>query len=393
MENNEENVKFSMKTCNDMIYLLACLSNKEVPDQKVIEHIVLEELYQLAKYHNLAAMVCMALEATDIFRTRKEEQLIRKWKEAKEKAVRKSMMLDIERQEITKFMEKEGIWYMPLKGIIIKELYPRIGMREMADNDILYDKSYQKELLGFMKERGYKAIGVGRGNHDVYMKPPVYNFELHTALFNMNTGEKWVSYYSDIKEKLIKDDNNSFGYHFKEEDSYIYMMTHGYKHYNSGGTGLRTLLDIYIYLNKKETELDWSYISKESKKLGIDEFEQESRMLSKKLFTSREAALTQKETKMLQYYLNAGSYGTLEHKVANDIRKHQKKSEPVTKATKLKYYIRRLFPDESYYAGSLPFFHKHKFLRPLYVIYRLIRGVTIRRKNITNEIKAVNKVK
>lgn len=34
---------------------------------------------------------------------------------------------------------------MPLKGILLKEMYPKIGMLQMADNDILYDKQYRKE--------------------------------------------------------------------------------------------------------------------------------------------------------------------------------------------------------------------------------------------------------
>ena len=76
---------------------------------------------------------------------------------------------------------------MTLKGIILKEMYPKLGMRQMADNDILYDKQYQEELLNFMIARGYEPSQIGEGNHDVYEKAPVYNYEFHTALYNVAT--------------------------------------------------------------------------------------------------------------------------------------------------------------------------------------------------------------
>lgn len=42
--------------------------------------------------------------------------------------------------------EKAGIWYLPLKGVILKEMYPVYGIRQMADNDILFDFTYRKEV-------------------------------------------------------------------------------------------------------------------------------------------------------------------------------------------------------------------------------------------------------
>jgi len=99
------------------------------------------------------------------------------------KAVRKNILLDAERTAIFERFEQQGIWYMPLKGSILKELYPENGMREMADNDILYDSTKQAEVKKIMLSMGYSAESVGKSHHDVYMKPPVLNFELHTLLF------------------------------------------------------------------------------------------------------------------------------------------------------------------------------------------------------------------
>ena len=56
-----------------------------------------------------------------------------------------------------------------------------------------------------MLSEGYEAEPVGKGNHDVYQKPPVYNFEMHRSLYGKGHDERWVEYYSDIKNKCTND--------------------------------------------------------------------------------------------------------------------------------------------------------------------------------------------
>lgn len=80
----------------------------------------LEKLLQTAKAHSVSAMVCMALEQTDTFRNAEESTRL-KWIDAKNKAVRKNLLLDTERHQLEKEFAKNGIWYMPLKGSILKD--------------------------------------------------------------------------------------------------------------------------------------------------------------------------------------------------------------------------------------------------------------------------------
>ena len=135
-----------------------------------------DKLYSMCEYHCLIAMVCMALEFNGI-------QPDAKWIQAKSKAIRKNMLLDAERAQITAFLEKEHIWYMPLKGSILKDYYPQTGMRQMSDNDILFDASQRKTVTEFMKDRGYHLKGDDGGRCDEWLKEPVYNFEMHLNLF------------------------------------------------------------------------------------------------------------------------------------------------------------------------------------------------------------------
>lgn len=389
----------SRKTAADILYLAACALHETRPDPVRICEMDFVDLYKKSSFHSMTAIVCMGLELGEALT---EEympgDMVKKWQEAKHKAIRKNMMLDAERQKLFQFMDQKGIWYMPLKGSILKELYPRIGMRQMADQDILFDPAAQRELKQYMDGQGYTVKSVGKGNHDVYEKPPIYNFELHTALFGEMHHPVWKKYYENVKEWLIKDEGNQFGYHFSDEDFYVYLMLHAFKHFQGSGTGLRSLMDCYVYVWKKGDTLDWEYIEREEEKLQIIDFEKESRILAQKLFNDPEGQggqtaqeLRLKEQELLHYIYGSGTYGTVQNRVSKKLQEQQGDGKPVRRITVWKYYWKRLFPDREWFLKFCPFCYHHRWAVPFFCIYRIIRGLTTRRKRLKNEILAVRK--
>ncbi len=378
-----------------MIRLIACMIQGTIPEKEQLSQTDLDSLYCLTKVHSLTAIVCMALERADAFSIA-EENTVRKWKDAKDKVIRKNMLLDAEREQIFTEMEKAGIWYLPLKGCILKELYPLYGMRQMSDNDILYDATRKKDVKNLFLTRGYTMEKGQVIVHSVYLKPPVYNFEMHTDLFSDTYNPELADYYSDVKKRLVPDKGKTFGMHFTEEDFYIYMTAHAYKHYKQGGTGFRTLLDIYVFDREKPGVTESAYVSSELKKLGIAEFEKESRELARKLFASKQPftmkALTEKEKKMFCFYMESGVYGTKEAIVKNRFKKIQKDEKRVTLWDKLKYYRSRLFPEREWYKNFAPFVYRHPYLISFFCVYRIIRGLLFQRKKLSHEIDVVRKL-
>ena len=362
----------------DLIYLCKCAVNGTNPSKSRLDQMNMEQLYTAAKFHTLTGITAYALESAGI-----QED---KFRTAKEKASRKNILLDIERKKLSSFCENNGIWYMPLKGPILKEMYPDFSMRQMADNDILFDVKYQSEIKKYFEDNGYSVISYNKGNHDVYEKHPVLNFEMHTSLFGEAHNQEWKEYYKDIKEILVKDSDNNYGYHFSDEDFYIYIITHECKHYTGSGTGLRSLLDHYVYLQVKQDSMDWAYISDECEKLGISEFEEKSRNLSQRVFRESSAELSDEDKLMLEYYLKSGTYGTIEQYTKQKIEKFQKQTGSTSRC---KYIWQRIFPPMEIYEASFPFFYRHKILLPVVWAYRLIRGVTAGRKCVKNELKCL----
>lgn len=375
-----------MKKGYDMLYLTSCALHNEKPDSDKIKNMNMEKLLKVCKFHSLTAIVAYALESAGI----KQEN----FQKEKSLAIRNIMLLDTERNQICQFLEENKIWYMPLKGVYLKEYYPKIGMRQMCDNDILIEESAIKTVNRWMIERGYEVPknSEHEKNHDYeYLKKPCYNYEIHFSLFAKIPGNPIYEYYKNIRTKLIKDADNNYGYHFSSEDFYIYMIAHEFGHFYSGGTGLRSLVDTYVYLRKFSDTMDWKYIEQECLKLEIAEYEEKSRALAIKVFSSTELpVLTDDEKEMLEYYLAAGTYGTTTNAAAQKMKKFE---DETGSTSKFRYLLHRIFPPMETYRLCFPFFYKHKILLPIGWVYRLFRGIFCKQNIIKSEMNAINQLK
>ncbi len=359
----------------DMIYLVACAVNGVAPEAELVAEMDLDAVYQLARRHMLAATVAPALEAAG---TNDE-----RFSKALRHSALKNATMDAEMDVLFAELDAAGIWHMPLKGVVLQHLYPSYGMRQMSDHDILFDAERADDVRAIMEELGFTTEKFAKGCHDVYHKKPVCNFEMHRALFGPASDESVREYYQNVRDRLLGD-----GYEKRlgPEDFYLYVTAHEHKHYVGGGTGLRSLLDTYVYL--RSTELDMGYVATEAQKMGLAGFEEANRTLAQHLFSGRE--LTEADEEMLGYVMSSGVYGTTLHRVENAMAR--------SGHGRLRYVISRfLVPvskkDKNYevMAGVYPFFYEHKWLLPLLPFYRTLRG--IKNGKLKAEARAVRDAK
>ncbi len=358
----------------DVIYLCSCMVNGEKPDAGRAAVMDPEKLYQAADRHMLTCIVGYALESAGV----RESAFI----QAVGKAVRRAILFDTERRAVLDELEKAGIRHMPLKGCIMKDYYPRAGMREMADNDILYDRSRSADVRRIMESLGFETAIYARNDysHDCYHKAPVCNFEMHRALFTPFNGRKLFHYYRDYpEEKMIRNEGSDYRYHLSSEDFYIYMIAHEYKHYSRSGTGLRSVLDTYVFLCREQP--DMTYVHGEMEKLGITEFEAMNRSLAMSLFGGK--PLTEKAEEMLDYILSSGTYGKTENSITNQLKEKGKWG----------YFITRAFLPYDMMTQIYPVLAKLPVLLPLLWIHRLVHAFFFKHKKLMYQLKAVLKWK
>lgn len=262
-------------------------------------------------------------------------------------------------------------------------MYPVYGMRQMADNDILFDSTYRKEVKDIFLSLGYEIESYNKGNHDVYLKAPIYNYEMHVSLFD-KTIPGFLEYYTQLEKKYADQGLNR---HMDVNDAYVYIIAHAYKHFIFSGTGIRTLIDIYVY--NESCSLDINYIHEQCKILGIQDYEKEAREMTYKLFdvpTNDFSSLTKEELEYVEYYFTSGTYGTAKQRLKNEIHKFELEG---SKHAKAKYVFRRLFPEANWFKKNHKFLDSYPFFIPFYGAFRIITKVFIGWKKWTSEIKNI----
>lgn len=359
----------------DLIYLVSCAVNGEMPDPDRVAGMDFEALYKLASRHLIAATVTPALEAVGV----RDDRFIK----AKQHSIRKNATMDAEMRLVFAELDAAGIWHMPLKGIVLQHFYPAYGMRQMSDHDILFDADRAEEVKTIMENLGFQTKYFGSSSHDVYYKKPVSNFEMHRALFGLGHDEKLQEYYRDIQNHLIGDGYEKY---FSPEDFYLYVTAHEYKHYSGGGTGLRSLLDIYVILKKEP--LDLAYVAAEAEKMGMAEFEAANRSLAQHLFSGEE--LTEADRKMLDFMLSSGVNGTMDNMVQSRMSRNS--------FGKLRYALDRFFApinknseDYARLVRKFPFIYRHRILLPGFMLYRVFSAM--RSGRFKSEVKAIKNAK
>ena len=356
------------------VHLLGSYLNKKPSDLKLDEN-TFNFYLKLSKHHSLTVVFYKALIDT---KTDVNPEYLKKLEEYYFANVRKLALFEKERKELYKYLNNNQIDFLPLKGIVLKDYYLDKHTREFADNDILFAADKDKLIKDFFVNRGYKTESFRKSNHDVYLKKPFYNFEMHRALFSKREDIPLYAHYFEnyIKDSPIKD---GYEHHLNNEDFYIYFTAHTYKHFQNSGCGIRTLIDYYLYL--KNNDLDFAYIDQELEKLELKDFSHQIIALSQKIFDNAE--LNEEEKEMLLYIASSGTYGTLEHSV----------KKGVNKKGRFKYFMQRVFPPMSFYKTNYPFMYKTKVLIPLAWLIRFFRILFKNPGRAAKELKMISKTK
>lgn len=390
-----------LKNGFDMLYLSACALHSIVPDAEKVYDMDLKEIYLLSSRHFMQAITFIAIESfisqNPEFREKIPNDLFNEWKLVKSKAVRSDILFDVERKKLTAFLEENKIWYAYIKGIVIQRYYNRSEMRQMCDNDLFFDASRRKEVYDYMVNSGFEVIYYEKGCPDSYKKKPSVLFEMHHSLYRELAEEKvFNNYYANAKEMLLKDEDNDYGYHFNDEDFYIHFTTHDYKHFINAGSGIRSLMDIFVYINDKGDSLNFEYINEELSKLGIIDFENEMRTLAMKLFSKETiskfnfiSVLTEEELELFLFCVTSGTYGNKISYIKNRV----KRGTENRKNGVFKYILRRFFPEMSFFKMKYPKIYKYKILIPFLAIYRIFSRSIVNFRELKFEFKVIFKKK
>ena len=376
-----------------LLYLLNCSLHQTQPDWSLLADADLDELEQLGRFHGVGAMAgSVIVEGHDggLFTAEQKAQ----WKENYYHSVRDSLLVDREIDRVCGALSGACIGFVKLKGSVLRSCYPKRGMREMSDVDLLIDPKKREQAKAVMEELGYETEVFGKTNHDIYIKPPVYHFELHNQLF-MELYADYIDYFRDSFEKLPPASGDGYEKKLSNEDFYLFMIAHACKHLHKGGIGLRVLTDIFVA--ERHFQLDRDRIDRELPKLGLVRDEMNLRSLSEKLFASPMTgmtcpALSKDEENLLTFMMKSGLRGSFEQHINNQAPQGVYADSHDLSKNKWHYIKNRLFMDPKTYRTKYPFFYRHKIARPFLPIVRLAKSAVKRDGKVKNELKRLRSV-
>lgn len=367
------------KACYQILYLIAKTiepqQNAACPEPSRFGA-ASSALLSAAKAHGLSAITAYALQ--------KEGVISPEIKEICAKAMRKNVLFDKEFHAVDRAFSDRHIRHLPLKGVYLKDLYPMRWMREMSDIDMLIEEIPVDTVTELMRQTGYSPKLISDTNEDVYFKAPFFLIEIHRALFDSRRFPEIQAYFDQIRRKTS--DSDPYLWQMETQDTYVYLIAHLYMHYQASGTGLRSLLDIRLYLRRYEEKMDFSYIEAQLKAFGADGFEKKIRRLSQRFLDPDQ--LSQEERKELDYFIFSGTYGTRKQYVRNRIAR---KSDGTARGKMT--YIRDRFSVPDNQLRLHPFYAKHPKLKPLLAATRFTKAVFKKPKTILSELKDLHHAK
>ncbi|MBQ3355871.1 MAG: nucleotidyltransferase family protein [Oscillospiraceae bacterium] len=296
-------MQVSARTSEYLLELLRSVLHNRLAAPKP-EDVSWDDLFEYAKSQSLSTMAYRAIQASgfDI-----GSELSKEWSTLYSRNLVTNFNQEHECERLCERFSAAGIRNMPLKGSVIRKIYPAPELREMCDLDILVKPEDIERAHEIMLAEGYTYLADQTTSHNRdYHKLPYLNVEIHNYLLPREN--KLFFYYADFWDKATYE-AEGLTCRMNWNDGYIYMLAHAYKHFFKFGTGIRSVLDVYFMRNRLNDTLQREYIVGELKKLGLLAFAESFERLADCWFAEEATQISQE---LLQYHyrvLESGTYG------------------------------------------------------------------------------------
>lgn len=288
-----------------------------------------------------------------------------------------------EKQRVIQMLEEEKIPYILLKGSRMRDFYPDPMTRTSCDIDILFqgDKDVEKRIHEKMLAFNY-AFVVDCGTTINYLCKPV-EFEMHRYLFDDRLD--FHGFFDKVWEYSVPVEG-SCERRLTEEFFYVYMVAHMAKHFSRYGSGVRPVIDLYLYNRRTPDAFDRQKAEKLLKQIDLYDFEQRLLALTRAWFETGD--LSEMDMKLTDYIMEAGIYGDSRIMSANTTKDPEKANE--VRRKKILFY---LFPSKEVMTRLYPGMMKFPAMLPVAWVRRWCKGAfTGSRDKAVDNLKKHNDV-
>ena len=314
-------------------------------------------LYKLSKKHDMTHIIAFGLRKNALVDLNTDL-----WKKYYNKqyslAQFRVMNLDNECETVCNVLEKAGINHIPLKGAVIRQLYPEAWMRTSCDIDILVRKNDVRKAEKVMIEQlgcKVKSDGYFHGHEDNVKTPNGFIVELHFSLSDdYKNSMPWLD---NIWNYVVLKPETKHQYKMNADMFYLYHIYHASKHFRQGGCGVKTVLDTWIINHK--LGLNSKSCAEILEKTNLKPFALALETISEKWFSGTDNIAC---VDLEEYVFSGGVYGW-----RNQVSAKQTKVD----GKRLKYTIQRAFPPYSFMCERYCQLRSNPLLLPYYWLKRI----------------------
>lgn len=330
----------------------------------------LRSLYLLARKHDLAHLIGDALEKIGVLESQSEAY--KRFSQAKNTAIFRTETHIAELKVLCEELDKNGIDHIPLKGAVIRNLYPETWMRTSCDIDVLIKEEELSRAISLLTDNlGYDCRSVGQHDAQIY-SPAGVHIELHYSLQEAETEKAAGKYLDSVWERAYPDDKHTK--YMPDEFLYTYLISHMIKHVKFGGCGIRAVLDVYLIAKTYGLER----ARRPLEDCGFSVFATAVENLANAWFSGGEK--DELSLRLEEYILTGGVYGTFDNKIS--ARQGRQK-------TKTGYFLKRLFMPYRELKFRYPILQKCALLYPFCLVARWCKLIFKKqtRDRISQEVK------
>ena len=377
------------KTQQSVVYFL-----KNIIDGKKVSldkntHINWEALMDEIRAHNIEGLIYSCIN-NDSFNNI-DNELLDNWKRNTFMSIAYQLKHINEVSSVLDLFNNNNIPVIVLKGLVIRDLYPRPELRTMCDADILVHKEDLDKVRELLLSIGYTET------KSACIHLNFFKGSSHIEVHWVVTKEDYFEEIPTLEESIWKNAievnvGNSKALSMGNEDLAMHLCLHMAAHLMDRGFGIRQVVDLVLLVKEKNNEINWDLFLDKVRLCGIETFVKAIFAVSNELFDLEipkqlESSIDKKIIKKL-----------IDDIFSNGV--HGRRDKAAIFAKELAYdmtdegsnsfinrYIRFLFPSVDNMSAKYNYAKKHRILIPIAWIHHILAGAFNKDFSMREKIK------
>ena len=379
-----------------LIALLKAMIKNEEEITLSYKGIEWQKVFEEAKAHQVHGMVYPILTKQK-FKTLFPYDLWEEWKRSTLFIATTQISHIYQVSNLLEMMKEQGIEVIVLKGLVIREDYPRPELRTMCDADLLAKKEDLAKINDILIAKGYKQEEKSVV-HTQYINSEQSVIEVHWTIQD----ERIFKTIDDVDKQLWEEampvrvgkvETLSLGL----EDLLLHTCAHMATHLSVSGFGIRQVVDLAILLEKHSHQINWQAFCSKAEKWELKQFILTIFKVAHQLFDvalPKEVQALGKvehkvERELINDILSSGVHGKRQKVkiISNELAKDTQNGKSSKQSSIIVNYLRYLFPSVNRLSNHYSYAIRHPWLLPIAWVHHLVRGLLGKKYSPWDKIK------